>query len=108
MKNVCVREENLFLDIAPEHNAENCVHKIKNLIYNMNSKNIFINLCGLNMFDAIKISSLISAYGLADNASRKFNITADNKIVAGHIKLFGLSNMQVKLQEEKEKSLAAF
>ena len=108
MKNILVKEDKLFLDIAPEQNAESCVNKIKTMISNMNSKNIYINLCGLNMFDAIKISSLISAYGLTDNSSRKFEITADNKIVAGHIKLFGLSNMQVKFQEEKEKILAAF
>ena len=59
------------------------------------------------MFDAIKISSLIAAYGLADNISRKFEITADNKIVMGHIKLLGLSNMNVKMENDYARDLIA-
>ena len=59
------------------------------------------------MFDAIKISSLISAYGLADDPTRKFEILADNKIVMGHIKLLGLSNLCVKLEKAQE-AIAAF
>ena len=58
------------------------------------------------MFDAIKISSLIAAYGLTDNTSRQFKIYADNKIVAGHIKLLGLSNLNVALKNMPEHNLA--
>ena len=76
------------------------------LINNVKAKRICINLCGLNMFDAIKISSLISAYGLADDITRKFEILADNKIVMGHIRLLGLSNLNVKLENKQEKIMA--
>ena len=106
MKNICVREGNLFLDIDSKQNAENSIKKIKNVISNVNAERIYINLCGLNMFDAIKISSLISAYGLADDITRKFEIFADNKIVMGHIKLLGLSKMNVQLEKAQEALIA--
>ena len=106
MKNIYVREENLFLDVDSKQNAEINVRQIQKTINTTNSKKIYINLCGLNMFDAIKISSLISAYGLADDITRKFEILADNKIVMGHIKLLGLSNLNVRM-EEAQNALAA-
>ena len=102
MKNISIKDDNLFLEINPKQNAEVSVRKIQNTINNTNSKKIFINLCGLNMFDAIKISSLISAYGLADDVTRRFEVLADNKIVMGHIKLLGLSNLDVKMKEQKD------
>ena len=106
MKNISVREDSLFLDADSKLSAENNIQKIKNVLKNVQPKKVYINLCGLNMFDAIKISSLISAYGLADDLTRKFEILADNKIVMGHIKLLGLSNMCVKMEEAQE-ALAA-
>lgn len=106
MKNIYVREDSLFLELDAKQTAEANVNKLRNILNNVKSKNIFLNLCGLNMFDAIKISSLISAYGLADDISRHFEILADNKIVMGHIKLLGLSNMCVKMQHAQE-TLAA-
>ncbi|MCR4880687.1 MAG: hypothetical protein K6A44_01865 [bacterium] len=106
MKNIYVKEDNLFLEVDSRLSAENNVNKIKNVLHNVKSRKIYINLCGLNMFDAIKISSLISAYGLADDVTRKFEILADNKIVMGHIKLLGLSNLCVKM-EEAQQALAA-
>ena len=106
MKNICVKEDNLFLDIDSKQSAESNIKKIQNIINNTKAKYIYINLCGLNMFDAIKISSLISAYGLADDITRKFEILADNKIVMGHIRLLGLSNLNVKLENKQEKIMA--
>ena len=102
MKNICVKEDNLFLDIDSKQSAESNIKKIKNVINNIKAKRIYINLCGLNMFDAIKISSLISAYGLADDITRKFEILADNKIVMGHIKLLGLSNINVQMEKPQD------
>lgn len=107
MKNIYVKEDNLFLEADSKQSAESNVNKIRNVLNNVKSKKIYINLCGLNMFDAIKISSLISAYGLADDITRKFEILADNKIVMGHIRLLGLSNLCVKMEEAQNK-LAAF
>ncbi len=107
MKNICVKEDNLFLDVDSKQSAENNIKKIQNIINNVRAKRIYINLCGLNMFDAIRISSLISAYGLADDITRKFEILADNKIVMGHIKLLGLSNINVRM-EEAQSALMAF
>lgn len=108
MRNICVKEDNLYLDIDSKQSAEVSVNKIKNIVHNVNSSNIHINLCGLNMFDAIKIASLVSAYGLADDLRRKFNFVADNKIVTGHIKLLGLSNISVKMEEQKQQIFAMF
>ncbi len=106
MKNICVRKDNLFLDINSKKSAESNIKNIQNIINNSTAKQIYINLCGLNMFDAIKIASLICAYGLADDTTRKFEIFADNKIVMGHIKLLGLSNMNVRMEMEKEALIA--
>ena len=107
MKNICVKEDNLFLDVDSKQSAESNIKKIQNIINNAKAKHIYINLCGLNMFDAIRISSLISAYGLTDDITRKFEVLADNKIVMGHIKLLGLSNMNVRM-EEAQSALMAF
>lgn len=105
MKNICVKDDILFLEIDSKQDATANVKKIQNVINNLSFKKVYINLCGLNMFDAIKISSLICAYGLTDDIHRKFEILTDNKVVMGHIRLLGLSNMNVSCENSQRDTL---
>ena len=107
MKDVHIKEDCLFLEIDSRQNAETNVKKMQNIINKAKAQKVFINLCGLNMFDAIKISSLISAYGLTDDIHRKFELLADNKVVMGHIRLLGLSNMKASLNCQKQEAIVS-
>ena len=107
MKDVHIKEDCLFLEIDSRKNEETNVKKMQNIINKAKAQKVFINLCGLNMFDAIKISSLISAYGLTDDIHRKFEILADNKVVMGHIRLLGLSNMKATFEYPKQEVVAS-
>ncbi len=110
MKEIYVKDGCLFLAPFFSQKAETIISKIQNIVKQTNVSSIKLNLCGLNMFDALKIASLTGAYGLINNLNNQYDIVVDNEITKAQIELLSLSNVVVEVKEaqkvqRKEKEL---
>ena len=99
VKDIYVKDGNLFIVPNAAQKAETVVQTIQNLVKNSQPEVITVNLCGLNMFDALKIASLTGAYGLINNSNNRYEIFVDDKIAMEQIKLLSLSNVKVSLEK---------
>ena len=102
MKNVLVKDGSLFVVPNSAQRAETIVEKIQNLVKKANANIITVNLCGLNMFEALKIASLTGAYGLINNINNKYEIIVDSPVTRMQIQMLSLSNIQVRVQERAQ------
>lgn len=99
MKNVLVKDGSLFVVPNSAQRAETIVEKIQNLVKKANAETITVNLCGLNMFETLKIASLTGAYGLINNINNKYKIIVDSPVTMTYIQTLSLSNVQVHMPE---------
>ena len=100
MKDIYVKDGNLFIVPNAAQKAETIIETIQNLVKNSKPESITVNLCGLNMFDALKIASLTGAYGLVNNLNNRYEIIVDDEVTMMQIKLLSLSNVKVRLEKE--------
>ncbi len=103
MKDIYVKDGSLFLVPNSAQKAENIIEKIQNLVKKVKPEFITINLCGLNMFDALKIASLTGAYGLINNFHNKYKIIVDNEVTLSQINLLSLNNVTAQIEKEPTK-----
>jgi len=71
------------------------IKSIKAFANSTNKKDFSIDLCGINMFSAIKTASIISTYGIIYNPHITFKILTENNTTKEHIQLLGLNNVKV-------------
>lgn len=103
MQNVLVKDGNLFVSPSSAQKAEVIVEKIQNLVKKANVNETTINLCGLNMFEALKVASLTGVYGLINNLNNRYEIIVDDVVTMSQIQTLSLSNVKVRINEVVEK-----
>lgn len=93
--------QNNCLVIYPDANqiSEIIIKKIYNVIKNSNTNKIKINLTDINMLDAIKIATFISAKGLISDTNKEYEFMVKDKIVLSYMKLFSLNNCKITVEE---------
>lgn len=100
MKDAFIKEKELFLTPNCNTNTDVSIKEMNEVVSKSKSKNVCINLIGLNIFDALKIASITSAQGLVNDLERNYTFITDNKIVEKHIKLLSLSNQKIILEKD--------
>ena len=105
MKDIIVKDGSLFVVPNSAQRAETIVEKIQNLVKKTNSYSICVNLCGCNMFEALKIASLTGAYGLVNNLNNKYEIIVDDEVVMAQIQLLSLTNVTVNYKPQIEEKI---
>ena len=103
VKNVLVKDGSLFVVPNSAQRAETIVEKIQNLVKKANANIITVNLCGLNMFDALKVATLTSAYGLTKSLTNKYEVVVADEITRNQIQLLSLSNLDVSVKRHIER-----
>ncbi len=102
MKEIYVKDGDLFLVPNSAQKAETIISKIQSLVKGSEVDSIKLNLCGLNMFDALKIATMSGAYGLINNLNNRYEIIVDDEITKAQIQLLSLSNISVEVQEAEQ------
>jgi len=108
VKDIFVKDGSLFVVPNSAQRAETIVEKIQTLAKKVDAQTICVNLCGLNMFDALKIASLTGAYGLVNNINNRYEIIVDSEVTMFQIQLLGLSNVNVCITNENKVRKAPF
>jgi len=103
VKEIFVKDGNLFVVPKPTKKAEQTVNEILNVAKNVNAKHVNVDLCGFNMFDALKVATLTSAYGLTKSLTNKYEVVVADEITRAQIKLLSLTNLEVKIKTNVEK-----
>jgi len=102
VKEIIVKDGTLFVMPNSAKKADVTVNEILTLAKNANTKFVKLNLCNLNMLDALKIATLTATYGLTQDLSNKYEVIVADKVTEANIKLLSLSNLQVYVQEATE------
>jgi len=105
VKEIIVKDGTLFITPQSAKKAEQTVSEILTLSKNANSKFVKLDLCNLNMFDALKVATLTATYGLTQNLSNKYEVIVADKITEQNIKLLSLSNLNVHVKSISEKEM---
>lgn len=105
MKDIYVKDGNLFITPNVNETEIDFITQVKTLIKKTEPEVIKLDLTGMNMFSAIKIASTTAAMGLTQNIKNKYEIIVDDEITHKYIKLLGLSNISIKIQNKTNKKV---
>ena len=93
--------KNNCLYITPtQQNTEIIINKIFNIVKNSNFSKFQINLSNFNMFETVKIVTMICTKGLILDITKQYEFIVENELIANHIKPFALSNFKISICEE--------
>ena len=98
MKEIFVKDGNLFVVPKTMKKAEQTVNEIINIAKNVNAKHVNVDLSSFNMFDALKVATLTSAYGLTKSLTNKYEVVVADEITRNQIQLLSLSNLEVSVK----------
>ncbi len=95
VKDIIVKDGNLFIMPESAMKAEQTVSEVFEIVKNAHAANVTLNLCNLNMFDALKVATLTAARGLTKNIHNRYEVIVANEVVKSQIRLLSLPNLQV-------------
>ena len=98
VKEIFVKDGNLFVVPKTMKKAEQTVNEIINIAKNVNAKHVNVDLSSFNMFDALKVATLTSAYGLTKSLTNKYEVVVADEITRNQIQLLSLSNLEVSVK----------
>jgi anti-anti-sigma regulatory factor len=93
-----------IVSIKPLHSgkADRIINEVKKTIINENCSSLVLDLSSFNMFDSIRIGTIIATYHFIQFINGKIYIIVQDNLAKSMIENFKLKNATIMINKEKQ------